>query len=219
MATSFGTVKSLNNDQRPGAAPGKVRRVTDTAARQATAFRRAVPACQAQVGAIIGVRASYTDQQGTPESVLSAATGAVGSSAPPALPFYHYTLTASGTASQMEAMHYDGPVGYLLYEFAAGEAVLGTASNDVIHLGAGDDMMNGGMGSNFLSGGAGRDVFFLDGRNGETTWSTITDREVGEKRDTAWDTGAIERAHSLKRSMAFASSGRAFRPTPATTSA
>ena len=145
---------------------------------------------QAQVGAVINVRASYTDQQGTPESVGSSATGVV---APPALPFYQYTLTASGTAGQTEAVLYDGSVGYLLYEFAgssAGEAVVGTSSNDFIHLGAGDDaadggdgddVMDGGSGSNFLSGGAGRDIFFLDGRNGETTWSTITDWHAGEE--------------------------------------
>jgi RTX calcium-binding nonapeptide repeat (4 copies) len=145
---------------------------------------------QAQVGSTITAVASYTDQQGTPESVGSPATGIV---APPALPFYQYTLTASSTAGQTEAVLYDGPAGYLLYEFAgssAGEAVVGTTSNDFIHLGAdddaadggeGDDVMDGGTGSNFLSGGAGRDVFFLDGRNGETTWSTITDWHAGEE--------------------------------------
>jgi Ca2+-binding RTX toxin-like protein len=145
---------------------------------------------EAQVGSTITVLASYTDGQGTPESVGSSATSIV---APPTLPFYQYTLTASGTAGQTEAVLYKGPVGYLLYEFAgssASEAVVGTASNDFIHLGAGkdaadggggDDVLDGGTGSNFLSGGAGRDVFFLDGRNGETTWSTITDWHAGEE--------------------------------------
>jgi Ca2+-binding RTX toxin-like protein len=142
-----------------------------------------------QIGATIDVRASYIDQQGTAESVLSANTAAVS----PVLPFFQYTLTASGTAGQTQATVYQGPVGYLQYEFAgaaAGEAVLGTTGNDFIHLGAGDDAANGGAGddvidggtgSNFLTGGAGRDVFFLDGRSGDTTWSTITDWQAGEE--------------------------------------
>jgi Ca2+-binding RTX toxin-like protein len=41
--------------------------------------------------------------------------------------------------------------------------------------------VDGGTGSNFLAGGAGRDVFFLDGRGGGTTWSTITDWQAGEQ--------------------------------------
>jgi Ca2+-binding RTX toxin-like protein len=144
---------------------------------------------QNQVGAAITVLASYSDQQGTPEAVGSAATTAVESN----LPSFQFTMTDTGFASQVEAMRYSGPVSYLNYEFAGtvdGEAVLGTTANDFMHLGAsddaadggdGDDVVDGGTGSNFLSGGAGMDVFFLDGRNGETTWSTITDWQAGEQ--------------------------------------
>lgn len=150
---------------------------------------------QAEVGTAITVVASYTDQQGTDESVGSLPTPVTAPTpmtAPP-LPFYQYTMTATNSAGQTEAVLYEGPVAYLTYAFAgsaAAEAVFGTASNDFIHLGAeddaanggdGDDVMDGGTGSNFLSGGAGRDVFFLDGRNGETTWSTITDWQAGEE--------------------------------------
>jgi Ca2+-binding RTX toxin-like protein len=39
----------------------------------------------------------------------------------------------------------------------------------------GMDVLDGGLGSNFLTGGAGADTFFLDGRSGARTWSTITD--------------------------------------------
>jgi Ca2+-binding RTX toxin-like protein len=142
-----------------------------------------------QRGAAIDVLASYTDQQGTAESVASLP---VPVAVPPSLPFYQFTMTASDTAGQIRAVAYEGPVAGLTYAFtgsAADEAVFGTASHDFIHLGAGDDAANGGdgddvldggTGSNFLTGGAGRDVFFLDGRNGETTWSTITDWQAGE---------------------------------------
>ena len=53
--------------------------------------------------------------------------------------------------------------------------------NDAIDGGAGNDVIDGGTGSNFLTGGTGTDTFFVDGRGGDTTWSTITDREAGEQ--------------------------------------
>jgi hypothetical protein len=79
------------------------------------------------------------------------------------------------------------------YEFlgtATGEVAIGTDSNDFFNLlggddaadgGAGGDILDGGIGSNFLSGKAGTDTFFLDGRGGTITWSTITDWEPGEQ--------------------------------------
>ncbi len=95
--------------------------------------------------------------------------------------------------SEVVAKIYEGPVDHLVYEFmgsSSGEAVVATDNNDFLNLlggddaadgGAGDDVLDGGTGSNFLTGGAGADVFFLDGRGGETTWSTITDWEGGEQ--------------------------------------
>ena len=47
--------------------------------------------------------------------------------------------------------------------------------------GAGADILDGGIGSNFLNGNAGTDTFFLDGRGGTVTWSTITDWAAGEQ--------------------------------------
>ncbi|MGK7868515.1 beta strand repeat-containing protein [Falsiroseomonas sp. E2-1-a20] len=144
----------------------------------------------AQLGSAITVLASYTDQQGTDEAVASLPTPVA---APPPVPFFQFTMTETDVAGQTQAVAYAGPVAGLTYAFtgsAANEAVFGTASNDFIHLGAGDDAINGGdgddvldggTGSNFLTGGAGRDIFFLDGRNGETTWSTITDWQGGEE--------------------------------------
>jgi hypothetical protein len=88
---------------------------------------------------------------------------------------------------------YVGPVAHLRFQFLGlptGDVVTGTVANDFINplggddavdAGAGDDVVDGGTGSNFLTGGAGQDVFFLDGRGGTTTWSTITDWEFGEE--------------------------------------
>ncbi len=88
---------------------------------------------------------------------------------------------------------YTGPVTGIERELLGSgrsEVAAGTAQGDFINLLGGDDAANGsvgndvidgGSGSNFLSGGAGRDIFFLDGRGGGFTWSTVTDWEAGEQ--------------------------------------
>jgi serralysin len=90
------------------------------------------------------------------------------------------------------ATPYTGPLALdtQLVTGAANEQIAGTARNDFISAGAGNDavdggtgndVIDGGTGSNFLTGGAGTDTFFVDGRGGATTWSTITDWEAGEQ--------------------------------------
>jgi hypothetical protein len=103
------------------------------------------------------------------------------------------SITRDGSSGFLLAEVYAGPVNYLQYVFLGsdtGEAVGGTAGNDFMNLlggddaangGAGRDVLDGGGGSNFLTGGADLDVFFLDGRAGATTWSTITDWQAGEQ--------------------------------------
>ncbi len=88
---------------------------------------------------------------------------------------------------------YTGTVEGLEYELlgqATGDIISGSSGNDFLNLlggddavnaGAGNDVIDGGTGSNFLTGGAGQDTFFVDGRGGSTTWSTITDWEEGEQ--------------------------------------
>lgn len=88
---------------------------------------------------------------------------------------------------------YVGPVMGLereLFGSDANEVFSGTSGNDFMNLfggddtangGAGDDVIDGGLGSNLLSGGAGKDTFFLDGRGGGMTWTTIADWEAGEQ--------------------------------------
>lgn len=108
-------------------------------------------------------------------------------------PVFAVTDTDAGTAGAIAAVPYTGPVAHLDLQFIgtdASEAIVGTAfsdfinggaGNDAIDGGLGDDVLDGGLGSNFLTGGPGRDIFFLDGRGGGATWSTITDWEVGEQ--------------------------------------
>ncbi len=82
---------------------------------------------------------------------------------------------------------YSGQVTFLQFEVLgsnSSDIITGVHTNDFINLlggddaansGDGQDVLDGGVGSNFLTGGASPDTFFLDGRSGANTWSTITD--------------------------------------------
>ncbi len=103
----------------------------------------------------------------------------------------HYTgaATAAGGA----------PINFQFIGDSSGEVVIGTANNDFINVaggfdavnaGAGNDVIDGGTESNFLTGGTGTDIFFVDGRGGVATWSTITDWQAGEQLSVwGWNPG------------------------------
>jgi Ca2+-binding RTX toxin-like protein len=106
------------------------------------------------------------------------------------------SITQGSVTTQAAALPFTGvPINgvRLDYQFlgtTSGEVLVATAGNDFVNLDAGDDaaaggagadVLDGGTGSNFLSGGAGTDTFFLDGRSGSITWSTITDWMPGEQ--------------------------------------
>jgi Ca2+-binding RTX toxin-like protein len=103
-----------------------------------------------------------------------------------------FVVASNATTNYKLGELYNGPVAGLQYQLlgsADGETILGTSKNDFINAlgatdaidaGAGDDVIDGGTGSNFLTGGAGVDSFFLDGRGGVSSWSTITDWQAGE---------------------------------------
>jgi hypothetical protein len=106
------------------------------------------------------------------------------------------TATRDGVTENIIATPFSGtpiPGVQIDYQFlgaTTGEVTIGTDSNDFINLlggddaaagGAGNDILDGGIGSNFLSGNTGTDTFFLDGRGGTITWSTITDWTAGEQ--------------------------------------
>jgi hypothetical protein len=104
-----------------------------------------------------------------------------------------FSIENSGITMQIVPSIYVGPVSWINYEMlgnATSDVVVGTSKNDFINVmggddaangGAGDDVIDGGTGSNFLTGGPGRDDFFLDGRDGTTSWATITDWSAGER--------------------------------------
>ncbi|OYD82317.1 DUF4347 domain-containing protein [Azospirillum brasilense] len=107
-------------------------------------------------------------------------------------PFASMQRTVDGVTEDVKAYAYDGPFSGLQWSFLGdgrGEVLGGSDGNDFLNLlggddaawgGAGDDVLDGGAGSNWLIGGSGKDTFFVDGRGGATTWSTVTDLEQGE---------------------------------------
>lgn len=98
-----------------------------------------------------------------------------------------FETRSNGISARTTALKYNGPVDFLQYQLlgsALDEIVIGAQTNDFINLfggndaadgHGGDDVIDGGTGSNFLTGGTGADIFFIDGRSGQNTWSTITD--------------------------------------------
>lgn len=104
----------------------------------------------------------------------------------------------AGETSLVSPDVYSGSVPYLEFERIGeniGEVYYGSSNNDFISLmggddaadgGLGDDVLDGGTGSNFLIGGGGNDAFFLDGRSGSVTWSTVTDFSSDEVNIWGW---------------------------------
>ncbi|MBK3734895.1 protease-like protein [Azospirillum brasilense] len=112
-------------------------------------------------------------------------------------PARRLSITRGGVSSEIAMDRYSGPVNWLHNSHIGqndSEAMRGTERADFINTvggddavdgSGGDDVLDGGLGSNFLTGGNGSDTFFVDGRGGGVTWSTVTDLEAGEWV-TAW---------------------------------
>jgi Ca2+-binding RTX toxin-like protein len=96
---------------------------------------------------------------------------------------------------------YTGPVAgidFQLIDTSPDAVIVGSNYNDFIVLqgtgnkavdgGDGGDIIDGGTGSTFVTGGGTQvsDTFFLDGRAPGTSWSTITDFELGLDKATIW---------------------------------
>lgn len=107
------------------------------------------------------------------------------------------SITRGGVSGEVAMDRYSGPVNWLRNIHIGqndSEAMRGTeladfintvGGDDAVDGGGGDDVLDGGLGSNYLTGGSGGDTFFVDGRGGGVTWSTVTDLEAGEWV-TAW---------------------------------
>ncbi len=117
---------------------------------------------------------------------------------------------------------YTGLVDFLEYQLLGdvnANVVTGSSSNDFFNLldgddaangGAGRDVLDGGTGSNFLTGGADADTFFLDGRGGTTTWSTITDFDGDSVNIWGWEEGVSQLIQSVDSAGAEGFKGATF---------
>jgi len=112
-------------------------------------------------------------------------------------PVFGYTDTTTRTSGAMTPDLYSGSVNYLQYQYIWGStenvAISANRNNAFLHGGTGDDalaanggsnVLDGGAGSNFLVGGTGADggtdTFFVDGRGGAVTWSSIVNFHHGD---------------------------------------
>ena len=108
-----------------------------------------------------------------------------------------FTDTTTGVSSGDAATYYSGPVNYLQWQYiwnsADGVAIAGQSDNMFLHGGSGADaisahggsnVIDGGAGSNFLVGATGADggadTFYVDGRGGAVTWSSIVNFHHGD---------------------------------------
>ncbi len=112
-------------------------------------------------------------------------------------PVFAYADAVTGLRGDASGSEYTGPVSYLqqqyLWNSPDAVSIASTVPNVFLHGGAGDDalqvsggqnVLDGGAGSNFLVGArgldGGTDTFFLDGRGGAVTWSTVVNFHKGD---------------------------------------
>ena len=134
----------------------------------------------------------------TPDAATTA--GAVDSGSQPG--FVHYTDAASGQSGEEQGQVYSGPVAGLQaqYLWSGSDAVAirsdtpsaflhGGPADDALQATSGSNVLDGGAGSNFLVGATGSDggtdTFYVDGRGGATTWSSIVNFHHGDTM-TLW---------------------------------
>ena len=127
------------------------------------------------------------------------AAGSAAITVTPAAPAnsFLYTDTVAGVSGQTRGDAYAGPVTGLQRQYiwpsTDGVALASTVGNVFLHGGPGDDalrvssgtnVLDGGTGSNFLTGATGADggtdTFFVDGRGGGVTWSTVVNFHHGD---------------------------------------
>ena len=109
-----------------------------------------------------------------------------------------YTNAATNVSGTDTGTAYTGPVDYLQRQYIWGgtDAVAiaastpntflkGGAAGDALLVSSGNNVLDGAGGSNFLIGGTGADggadTFFVDGRGGVETWSTIVNFHQGDQ--------------------------------------
>lgn len=110
---------------------------------------------------------------------------------------FSFTNSTVGQSSTDAGVAYTGPVVGVQHQYiwSSPDSVAiaantpsvfakGGAGDDALSVTSGTNVLDGGAGSNFLVGSAdpnSRDTFFVDGRNGQVTWSTIVNFHFGDQ--------------------------------------
>ena len=109
----------------------------------------------------------------------------------------NYTDAVTQTSGTSPGFVYKGPVAGLQYQYiwnstdsaaltavAPNMFIKGNVSDDALSVTGGNNVLDGSTGSNFLVGGTNpgnTDTFFVDGRGGGVTWSTIVNFHQGDQ--------------------------------------
>ncbi|NYT64580.1 heme peroxidase [Alcaligenaceae bacterium] len=154
-----------------------------------------------QVGSIVRVSVTFTDDKGSVETLVSSATGIVGDL---------WTGTSAsdlfmGTAGDDIAFGAAGSDTFLggagddeLHGGAGADTLNGQAGNDILNGDAGNDRLNGGAGNDTLNGGNGSDTAQYGGRahnftlDSDGTVITVTDNTGAEGIDTLTSIESIQ---------------------------
>ena len=116
---------------------------------------------------------------------------------PPPANAIEYTDTVTNTSGTATDDSYTGPVDYLQRQYILSATdstamrantpnvfLKGGSGEDALQVTGGNNVIDGGGGSNFLVGGTGTDggtdTFFVDGRGGVVTWSSIVNFHHGD---------------------------------------
>ncbi len=150
---------------------------------------------------------SYTGQSFNVAQGASGGYDVTLSAAAPPPAAFAYTDQTANVSGTLAGTVYTGPVAGLQQQFIWGSAdgvnitagtgnvfLHGNAGNDALAVTSGTNVLDGGLGSNFLVGAngadGGADTFFVDGRGGGVTWSTVSNFHHGDAA-TIWGfTGA-----------------------------
>ena len=130
-------------------------------------------------------------------SLSNAANGSEVLNTTAVAPVVNYTDTVTSTSGTATPDLYSGPVNFLSYQYIwpSTDGVAMSTSADSVFLKGGDgadailahggnNVIDGGGGSNFIFGATGADggsdTFFVDGRGGTVTWSSIVNFHHGD---------------------------------------
>ena len=140
--------------------------------------------------------AAVADAAGNAADLSGVVTNPAGTLA--VLDNFSYTDAVTNVSGTATGTPYTGPVSYLDWQYiwaspdaaavranVANAFVKGNSGRDALQVTGGSNVLDGGRDSNFLVGASGADsgfdTFYVDGRGGEVTWSTVVNFHQGDQ--------------------------------------